>query len=304
LLGPAVNIGGSLVPSGYTLLKEWDLTRDEGWYRYTGHTISQAYYQPANISFDSTWGLRIRCTNEPSGDSQWSSGQISWGNGLGTQPDGFLPQNAFYTRMVAKMLQPPIEGDFPCYLWHRTINGTAKGEIDQYEMMANHLPVSQNPLATQSTAKSNKVTMITTPYDNTPNNKNYSKEYNYQTLYPSLYTQYGATLGREKAEFQMCQEDHIFETYKTPNQMVQYVDNNLMSTHTAGGTTDDGTIITQALWDANFNSGFLMDMRICYQYGDWIEPSGKQHVGNAGPAQNFAGNRYMQITELLAAVPS
>lgn len=260
--------GGALVPAGYVLFKEWDLTQNEGWFLHTGKTISAAYYTAANVTFGPT-GMRIRCTKEVTGGLQYSSGQAEWRSPA-------IP-NYFYYRFVAKMEQSVILGDFPAFLWMRPYP-SGEGEIDCHETMANH--ISGVTGATQASLLGNKVTLIKTPYGGSQ--VDVSKEIDY--------TKVGGT------EIAGCTVNHVYEGYKTPNQYVTYVDGVLMTTHTRGSG------MTGTDWDNMFERpGEVWDLRVCYQYGD--DPDG-QPVGNAGVPQNFAGDRYMNLSELMIAVPA
>lgn len=283
----AVTSSGPSVPSGYTLGtgsrgttgRAWNLTTDEGWYKHTGTTISAAYYLPANITFGAT-GMRIRCSRNDSGHA-YTSGEARWANGVGFVPD------EHYMRFTARQEQAVILGDFPSWLWSRKQNGDGNGEIDYHETMANHIVGVTG--ATNTSLLGNKATMIKTPYD--ANQVNYSQGFNEPAA--------GTT------ELAFASSYHTFEVYKTLTDMTTYIDGVLHTVHKRGGTGGTGypsnqnvTGMTGAIWDSQFASGGLWDLRISYQYGDGT------NTGNAGTAQAFTGDRYLNVSELVMAVPA
>lgn len=276
----SVNTGVS-IPSGYTLLKNFDLTTDEGWTFANKHTNNAAYYTSSNVTFTPS-GMRIRLTEESSHTYNFTSGECYWGESAGFVGD------EFYVRFVAKQEQPLILGDFPSFLWMRAITGDGNGEIDLHETMSNHIAGVTG--ATDATALGNKITMIKTPYDT--NQVSYSKGITESAV--------GST------ELNFCTTYHTFEIYKTLVDMTSYIDGVLMTQHVRGGTGglptgQNTTAMTNALWDSQFAAGKMWDLRVSYQYGD--DPDGAP-VGSAGTPSDFSGDRYLNLNQLLVAVPS
>lgn len=260
---------GGLVPDGYELIREWDMTTDEGWYKHTGKTISAAYYTPGNVTFGPT-GMRIRCTREPTNGYDYSAGEVRWNEAIWPQ--------YFYYRFVARMEQPLIMGDFPAFAWlcpYPVGSGNGEGEIDLHETMSGQIGAlgGSNP-----SFADHKVTFIKTPYG--AGQVNYTREMNWSAISGTL---------------DFVTTDRVYEGFKYPGGMRTYCDGVLMTEHVRG---QGG--MSAADWDVVAEDNKTWGLRISYQYGD--DPDGNPS-GPAGPPQPFNGDRYLNVSEFLLAAP-